>query len=100
VAKVKKYVQDAYNHDISYTSLGEEFGYSANYLGQVFKKQTGLAISEYVRSVRIINAKKLLKSTDYKIFEIANKVGFNDQQYFCAVFKKSVGVTPSEYREI
>ena len=100
VEKIKQYLQEEYRNDINYVSLGEEFGYSANYLGQIFKKQTSLTINEYVRNVRIMNAKRLLKSSDLKIFEIASDVGFSDQQYFCSVFKKNVGVTPSEYREL
>ena len=100
VEKIKQYLQEEYRNDINYVSLGEEFGYSANYLGQIFKKQTSLTINEYIRNVRIMNAKRLLKSSDLKIFEIASDVGFSDQQYFCSVFKKNVGVTPSEYREL
>lgn len=100
VEKVKQFLQEEYKKDINYATLGDTFGYSANYLGQVFKKQTSLTINEYIRNVRIMNAKKLLKNSDHKIFEIAADVGFSDQQYFCSVFKKNVGVTPSEYREL
>jgi two-component system response regulator YesN len=100
VERVKQYLQEEYKKDINYVALGELFGYSANYLGQIFKQQTSLTINEYTRNVRIMNAKKLLKTSDLKIFEIADEVGFSDQQYFCSVFKKNVGVTPSEYREL
>ena len=100
VEKIKQHLLEEYKNDINYVSLGETFGYSANYLGQVFKSHTSLTINEYVRNVRIMSAKQLLKSTGLKIFEIAEEVGFSDQQYFCSVFKKNVGVTPSEYREL
>ena len=100
VEKIKQYIQEEYKNDVNYVTIGETFGYSANYLSQVFKKETSLTLNEYIRNVRIMNAKRLIKTTNLKIFEVAAGVGFSDQQYFCSVFRKSVGVTPSEYREL
>ena len=58
----------------------------------------GISFSEYLRNIRIEEAKKLLRNTDLKVFEIAMKVGFNDAGYFSKRFEDTVGMTPNEYR--
>lgn len=70
------------------------------YLGQLFKKETGLSLNDYINKVRINKAKKLLKETGAMVYEIADQVGFSDSQYFSTVFKKIVGVSPKEYRDM
>ena len=56
-----------------------------------------MSVSEYINQVRVQKAKELLHSGEYRIGQIAEKVGFSDQQYFSRVFKKIVGCMPSEY---
>lgn len=72
---------------------------NSDYLGKLFKKETGEKFSNYVMKVRIAKAKEALeRSSDIKIFELAEALGFGDNpQYFSQVFKKHVGCTPSEY---
>ena len=64
-----------------------------------FKNVTGATPQNYVLLLRITNAKNLLSTTNYKINEISQLVGFSDSMYFCKRFKKIVGITPSEYRK-
>ncbi|MFH5182163.1 response regulator [Paenibacillus sp. TAB 01] len=72
---------------------------NADYLGKLFKKETGEKFSNYVMRLRIKKATEVIeKNEDVKIFEIAEMLGFGDNpQYFSQVFKKYVGCTPSEY---
>ena len=64
-----------------------------------FKSVTGTTPQNYILGIRIINAKNLLSTTDYKIMEISQLVGIADSMYFCKRFKKIVGITPSKYRQ-
>lgn len=72
-----------------------------NYLGKLFMKETGEKFSQYVVRIRMEKAKELLRSgKNYKMYEIARKIGFEENtQYFSQVFKKYSGVTPSEFAE-
>ncbi|MCZ8514715.1 response regulator transcription factor [Paenibacillus filicis] len=72
---------------------------NSDYLGKLFKKETGEKFSNYVMKVRIAKATELIgQRSDIKIFELAEQLGFGDNpQYFSQVFKKNVGCTPSEY---
>ena len=80
--------------------VAEALGLSKNYFGQLFKSETGSTVSEYLNLLRIDQAKKLLRQTNLKIYEIAYKTGFSDHFYFSIVFKKLVGISPKEYREM
>jgi two-component system response regulator YesN len=88
------------NADLSLNWVAHEMLYmNADYLGKLFKKETGEKFSNYVMKQRIKKATDIIEQKeDVKIFEIAEKLGFGDNpQYFSQVFKKYVGCTPSEY---
>lgn len=65
----------------------------------MFLDYVGENFTEYLNMIRVNKAKELLKTTDKKIYQIADQVGFNDSYYFSSWFKKIVGVTPTTYRE-
>ena len=73
---------------------------NADYLGKLFKKETGEKFSNYLTRLRIEMAIKLIENeNDVKVFEIAEKIGYGENpQYFSQVFKKHTGYTPSEYK--
>jgi two-component system response regulator YesN len=86
--------------ELSLNRVAHEMLYmNADYLGKLFKKETGEKFSNYVMKVRVKKAMELLKhNEDVKIFELAEQLGFGDNpQYFSQVFKKYAGLTPSEY---
>ena len=84
--------------DLGVNNLSEKLGYSPNYLGNAFKRAYGFTVADYIGRVRVAEAKQLMDQTDLMIYEIAFRVGFEDQHYFSKTFKKYAGVTPSEYR--
>ncbi len=72
---------------------------SSGYLGRIFKKETGLAISDYIVKKRISVAKQLLSKTSLSITDVSNRVGFSYSSYFTKTFKEHTGMTPQEFRQ-
>ena len=68
------------------------------YLSDLFKRNTGTSYVKYLTAVRMNNACRMLLQGE-RASTVAEKVGYRDYNYFCKVFKKNVGVTPSEYRD-
>lgn len=100
IEKVKSIINQSYKQDITIKFIADQLYLNQNYLGQIFKNETNMSIIDYLNKVRVTKSKALLKNTDLMIYEIAENVGFNDSHYFSTVFKKFVGVTPKEYKEI
>ncbi|MBS4208340.1 response regulator transcription factor [Bacillus sp. FJAT-50079] len=102
VQKIMQAVEEEIgNPELSLNFIAQEELYmSADYVGKLFKKETGERFSNYVSRVRIEKAMDIIqKGNDVKIFELAEKLGYSDPQYFSQVFKKLTGFTPSEYRK-
>jgi len=97
VDKARRMIAQRYASELTIERIAKELHYSKSYFGQLFKAETGMSASEYINQVRVQKAKEMLFAGDYRIGEIAEKVGFRDQQYFARVFKKIVGCMPSEY---
>jgi two-component system response regulator YesN len=68
-------------------------------LSNLFKKETGVAFSNYVSSIRVEKAKMLLAGTKMRMTDIAEHTGFENSSYFTTVFKQLIGMSPSEYRK-
>lgn len=68
------------------------------YLGQKFKKDTGKTFHNALNEYRIDRARQLLDTTNLRIFEISEKVGIGNSQYFSKIFKEITGLTPNEYK--
>lgn len=99
VREVKAYIQNHYTRGITLNELASQFSVSTGYLSKMFLDYVGENFTEYLNMIRVNKAKELLKTTDKKIYQIADQVGFNDSYYFSSWFKKIVGVTPTTYRE-
>lgn len=78
--------------------LADSVHVSEDYLTRVFHQETGLSLWEYLTRYRIFIARKMLLETNSTIYEIAEKTGFQDQAYFCRVFKKIYGIPPGKIR--
>lgn len=95
----KEYIYSHIKERITIENLAEEFGVSASYLSRLFKKETGVSVSEYIREQKIAIAKNLLRFSDYSMIEIANRLAFSSQSHFIQQFRESVGMTPKKYRD-
>ncbi|WP_458126914.1 helix-turn-helix domain-containing protein [Paenibacillus sp. Z3-2] len=89
-----------YAEDISLQSIASQINVNPSYLSRLFKQEKGENFITYLTRVRIEHAKSYLLSKGLRVYEIAEKVGYHNYTYFSKIFKKSVGVTPEEYREL
>ncbi|TBL73244.1 response regulator [Paenibacillus thalictri] len=96
-AVVKRKVEACYHQPLSFADIAGELHLSRNYLGYVFKRETGVSFIQYLTQYRIERSKDLLRTKRYMISEVAEKVGFADAAYFSRVFRGAVGMSPLEY---
>ncbi|QDP39633.1 response regulator transcription factor [Radiobacillus deserti] len=96
--KLLEYVNQHYAEPLGLTELAEHFHFNPSYLSNYFSTHHGEGFSEYVNKVRITKACELLKKSKQSISNISEEVGYSDPSYFSKVFKKMVGVSPSQFR--
>lgn len=100
VAKVKQIIEMEYGRsELSVKELAEDVYLTPTYLSTLFKQKTGRTIGNYLTEIRVEHAKELLQDKQLKLYNVSEQVGYGDPNYFAKIFKKSEGVTPSEYRE-
>ena len=100
VTSVKRYIADNIQERLTLNEVAAIFGISPNYLSQLFKKYSDMGFNEYVTSLKIKEAKNLLADSTYKVYEIADMLGFESAFYFSKVFKKVEGISPTEYQNM
>ncbi|MCR5283178.1 MAG: response regulator [Lachnospiraceae bacterium] len=93
------YIRENYKKDLSLTVVSNEVSMNYTLFSAQFKQYTGSNFVNYVRDLRIAEAKRLLADTDMRVAEIGNAVGYESEKHFLKSFKSAVGVTPSEYRK-
>lgn len=99
IAKARSIIETRFREkNFSLSDICNELYLSTSQFSHIFKEGMGMTFLEYLTNRRIEEAKLLLKSTDLKGYEIAEKVGFSDPRYFSIVFKKHCGVTAMQYR--
>lgn len=96
---IKEYLDENFTEKITLDDLSARFYINKFYLLEIFKKQYGMGINEYLIHRRITKAKRLLRFTDKTVEAIAFECGINSLHYFSRVFKKVEGLSPSEYRK-
>ncbi len=99
IKKAKAYIEENYNKDISLEDVSRTVDISSYYFSKLFKEETGENFIEYLTNIRIDQAKRLLQNRELSIKNICVDTGYSDPNYFSRIFKKQVGVTPTEYRE-
>ncbi|RQN09167.1 helix-turn-helix domain-containing protein [Clostridium butyricum] len=95
---VLTYISENYNERITLESVSKACNLSIFYLSKLFKKNTGMNFIDYINLYKIEKAKQLLENTDMSIINISISLGYDESGYFSKIFKKTVGVTPSVYR--
>lgn len=98
IEKAKKYMADHYLNDLKASEVAAYLKITPSYFSNIFKQSTGKSFSEYMNELRINEARKLLLTTQDKVFEIADRVGYKEYKYFVSVFKLYTGMTPKKYR--
>ncbi len=96
--RVVQYICSNYNRELRLEQLATIFGYNSAYLGKVFHQYTGENFNNYLDRIRITEAKRLLALDEYKVYEVAEMVGYTNINYFHNKFKKYVGVSPLSYK--
>ncbi|MCB2307901.1 response regulator [Clostridium estertheticum] len=94
-----RYIDTNYNvNDLSLGDVADKFNLSSSYLSKLLKKEAGLSFIDYLTKYRINKSICMMDDPKYKIYEIAEAVGYSNQYYFCKAFKKVMGFAPTEYR--
>ena len=99
IQKVLEYINLHLGDHISNEDLSANANMSISHLAKVFKKETGVTMTEYIALLRCKKAANLLKKTNLPIQEISSYVGYSDNNYFVKVFKKNYDMTPTEFRK-
>ncbi|SFF01614.1 Helix-turn-helix domain-containing protein [Paenibacillus algorifonticola] len=99
IAFVKEYVASHYQEQVTMKEIAGKTYLHPFYLGQLFRKATGIYFNDYVHQIRVDKARLLLATTSSKIADIAAGVGYPDPDYFVQQFKKITGCTPSHFRK-
>ena len=92
------YIAHNYMTPLKLENIAPLFGYNCSYLGKLFKQKTDKSFNTYLDELRISHSKELLRQGELKIYEVAEKVGYSNVDYFSTKFKRYEGVTPAEYR--
>ncbi len=91
-------LQTRFSEDVGLDVIADELNISSPYLSRLFKAETGVNFKEYLTRLRLDKARKMLRETGLKVYEIADATGYPDQKYFSELFKKRTGMAPREYR--
>ena len=99
ISEAKLYMSQNYsNPNLMLQDVAKAVGMSNSRFSTVFSQQNGQTFTEYLMYLRLNKAKEMLRTTNLRSSQIAGEVGYNDSHYFSYIFKKNVGITPSEYR--
>ncbi|NRD76968.1 response regulator transcription factor [Bacillus sp. BRMEA1] len=96
--KLIHYIMDHYAEPLTLTEVAKQFHFNPSYLSSYFSTHMREGFVEYLNKIRIEQATKLLKEGKVSISEISGMVGYSDHSYFCKVFKKVKGLSPSQYK--
>lgn len=99
ISEITEYIKNNLAEKISVEMICKRFLMSKNTLYALFREHLGTTVTEYITDLRMDKAKRLLRETTAPVYEIAESVGVDNYTYFCKLFKKREGSSPSEYRK-
>lgn len=99
IETIQSYIENNITRDISLQSIAEKVSLHPVYVSKVYKLETGENVSDYVQRVKMKQAENMLKHGTEKIYEIADRLGYQRPHSFIYAFKKTFGMTPQEYRD-
>lgn len=97
VQVTKDYLEAHYSEEITLENIAEQVNISPQYFSKLIKKNTGFNFIDWLSILRVKKAKELLSNSNYTVKEVCFMVGYKDPNYFSRIFKKRIGITPSEY---
>lgn len=99
IRRVYYYMEKNYDKDLKLEGIAKNFNYNSAYLGKLFRREMGENFNNALDRIRIANARRLLKDTGLKVYQISEMVGYGSIDYFYMKFKKYVGISPKDYRK-
>lgn len=96
---VEQYIHTHYKEDLSLNALANIVFLSPKYLSSMFIQVTGISLNKYIKNVRMDKAKELLLTTNMRIADICQEVGYTYVSYFCRIFQEDYGMSPDKYRQ-
>lgn len=96
---ILKIIEENYGKNLTIIDISNEVFLSPNYISIIFKREIGESFTDFLVKFRLGKAKKMLKETNLKVYQVGSMVGYSNISYFCSIFKNFYGVSPSEYRE-
>ncbi|MDU7477103.1 MAG: response regulator [Paenibacillus macerans] len=99
IRDIMQYVENNLEQKITLKEVAAQFDFTPNYLGYLFKEETGVHFSEYLNDLKTKRVCELLTEPTLKIYEIAERMGYKNIIYFNRQFKQATGMTPGEYRK-
>lgn len=99
VKQIQDYLEEHYTEEANLEKIAEKIELTSAYISTIFKKETGMTITNYLIKIRLEKAKQMIRDTNMTITEIAYAVGYVDTRYFSKLFIKNVGIKPVEYRK-
>lgn len=100
IKRAINHIREHYQEGLTQEEVAAVHQITPEYLSTLFNREMGINFSVFLKQFRISHAKRMLKGTDMKVYEIADAVGYSDSKYFQRVFKEEVGVSPGEYRQM
>ncbi|AOY76437.1 response regulator transcription factor [Clostridium formicaceticum] len=94
------YILGHVEEELHLNQIAEEVHVSKDYLGKIFKQKIGYKFNDYVTKIKMEHGKYLLNTSSYKVYEVSEKLGYQNPDYFCRLFKEYTGYTPTQYRKI
>ena len=98
IDSIQHYIQHHLADTLNLTIIANYVNYNESHISRLFKRYTGIGLSEYITACRIEYSKSLLTKTEDTIQVISQKTGFHTSQYFSSTFRKNTGMSPNEYR--
>jgi len=98
ILSAKSYINSNYMNPITLIEVANKFHLTEHYFGQIFKSISGETFMTYLTTVRLEKACDLLNNPSLMVYKVSELIGYTDSKHFTKVFKKSFGITPSEYR--
>jgi len=99
IIKIKYYITNNLDKAIDIPTAANYVNMSESYFSHIFKKDVGISFIDYVNNEKIEKAKELISLNNYKIYEVSDKLGFQNATYFTMLFKKISGLSPSDYKK-